>query len=46
MLLFFEVWGKDYNKVRFADDMAFIDKPQEELQNIMNRLVDTVRSMA
>ena len=31
------------NKVRFEDDTAIIAKTQEELQDMMNRLVDTGR---
>jgi Reverse transcriptase (RNA-dependent DNA polymerase). len=31
------------NKVRFADDTAIIAKIQEELQDMVNRLVDTGR---
>ena len=30
-------------KVRFADDTAIIAKTQEELQDMVNRLVDTGR---
>ena len=35
--------GGGINKVRFADDTAIIAKSQEELQDIVNRLVDTGR---
>ena len=31
------------NKVRFADDTAVIAKTQEELKDMVNRLVDTGR---
>ena len=34
------------NKGRFADDTAIISKIQEELQDMVNRLVGTGRSMA
>ena len=34
---------KIINKVRFVDDMAIIGKTQEELQDTVNRLVDTGR---
>ena len=39
----FKIGGRIINKVRFTDDMGIISKTQEELQDIMNRLVDTGR---
>ena len=39
----FKIGGKIINKVRFTDDMAIIAKTQEELQDMVNRLVDTGR---
>ena len=39
----FKIGGRIINKVRFADDTAIIAKTQEELQDMMNRLVDTGR---
>ena len=39
----FKIGGRVINKVRFADDMAIIAKTQEELQDMLNRLVDTGR---
>ena len=39
----FKIGGKIINKVRFADDTANIAKTQEELQDMVNRLVDTRR---
>jgi Reverse transcriptase (RNA-dependent DNA polymerase). len=39
----FKIGGRIINKVRFADDTATIAKTQEELQNMVNRLVDTGR---
>ena len=41
----FKIGGRIIN-VRFADDTAIIAKTQEELQDMMNRLVDTGRTMA
>jgi len=38
----FKIGGKII-KVRFADDTAIIAKTQEELQDIVNRVVDTGR---
>ena len=38
-----EVGGRIINKVRFADDTAIIAKTQEELQDMVNRLVNTGR---
>ena len=39
----FQIGGRIINKVRFADDMAIIAKTQKELQDMVNRLVDTGR---
>ena len=39
----FKVGGRLFNNIRFADDTAIIAKTQEELQDIVNRLVDTGR---
>ena len=39
----FKIGGRIINKVRFADDTAIRAKTQEELQNMVNRLVDTER---
>ena len=39
----FKMVGRIINKVRFADDTAIIAKTQEELQDMVNRLVDTGR---
>ena len=39
----FKIGGRIISKVRFADDTAIIDKTQEELQGMVNRLVDTGR---
>ena len=39
----FKIGGRIINKVRFADDKAIIAKIQEELQDMVNRLVDTGR---
>ena len=39
----FNIGGRIINKVRFADDTAIIAKTQEELQDMVNRLVDTGR---
>ena len=39
----FRIGGRIINKVRFADDTAIIAKTQEELQDMVNRLVDTER---
>ena len=39
----FKIGGRVINKVRFADDTAIIAKTQEELQDKVNRLVDTRR---
>ena len=36
-----KIGGRIINKVRFADNTAIIAKPQEELQDMVNRLVDT-----
>ena len=35
----FKIGGRIINKVRFADDAAIIAKTQEELQDMVNRLV-------
>ena len=40
---YFKIAGRIINKARVADDTTIIPKPQEELQDIVNRLVDTVR---
>ena len=40
----FKIGGRIINKVRFADDTAIIGKTQEELQDMVNRLVDRVTS--
>ena len=37
----FKIGGRVTNKVRFADDTAIIAKTQEELQDMVNKLVDT-----
>ena len=37
----FKIGGRIINKVRFADDTAIIAKAQEELQDMVNRLVYT-----
>ena len=39
----FKIRGRIINKVRFTDDTAIIAKTQEELQDMVNRLVDTGR---
>ena len=39
----FKIGGRIINKVRFVDDTAIVAKTQEELQDIVNRLVDTGR---
>ena len=39
----FKIGGRIINKVRFANDTAIIAKTQEELQDMVNRLVDTGR---
>ena len=39
----FKIGGRVINKVRFVDDTAIIAKTQEELQDMVNRLVDTRR---
>ena len=39
----FKIRGRIINKVRFQDDMTIIAKTQEELQDMVNRLVDTGR---
>jgi Reverse transcriptase (RNA-dependent DNA polymerase). len=39
----FKIVLKSINEVRFADDTAIIAKTQEELQDMVNRLVDTER---
>ena len=36
----FKFGGRIINKVRFADDTAIVAKTQEELQDMMARLVD------
>ena len=38
-----KIGGRIINKVRFVDDKAIIAKTQEELQDMVNRLVDTER---
>jgi Reverse transcriptase (RNA-dependent DNA polymerase). len=40
---YFKIEGRIINKARFVDDMAFIVKTQEELQDMVNRMVDSVR---
>jgi Reverse transcriptase (RNA-dependent DNA polymerase). len=37
----FKIGGRIINKVRFADDTDILTKTQEELQDMVNRLVDT-----
>ena len=37
----FKIGGRIINKVRFGGDTAIIAKTQEELQDMVNRLVDT-----
>ena len=39
----FKIGGRIINKVKFADDTAIMAKTQEELQDMVNRLVDTGR---
>jgi Reverse transcriptase (RNA-dependent DNA polymerase). len=39
----FKIGGRIINKIRFVDDTAIIDKTPEELQDMVNRLVDTGR---
>ena len=39
----YKIGGTIINKVRFADDTAIIAKIQEELQDMVNRLVNTGR---
>ena len=39
----FKIGERIINKVRLADDSAIIAKTQEELQDTVNRLVDTGR---
>ena len=39
----FKIGGRIINKIRFADDTAIIAKTQKELQDMVNRLVDTRR---
>ena len=39
----FKIGGRIINKFRLVDDMAIIDKTQEELQDMMNILVYTGR---
>ena len=39
----FKIGERIINKVRFADDTAIITEIQEELQDMVNRLVDTGR---
>jgi hypothetical protein len=41
----FKIVGRVTTKTRFVDIMAIIDKTQEEVQDMVNRLVDTGRSM-
>ena len=36
----YKIGGRIINKFRFADDTAIIAKTQEELQDMVNRLVD------
>ena len=40
----FKIGGRFINKVRFADDTVIIAKTQEELQDMVNRLVETGRT--
>ena len=35
----FKIGGRIINKVRFADDTAIIAKAQEELQEMVNKLI-------
>jgi Reverse transcriptase (RNA-dependent DNA polymerase). len=37
----FKIGGRIINKVRLADDTAIIAKTQEELDDMVNRFVDT-----
>ena len=39
----FKIGGRIINKVRFEDDTAIIAESQEELQDMVNRLVDIGR---
>ena len=39
----FKIGGRIINKVRFADDTANIGKTQDELQDMVKKLVDTGR---
>ena len=39
----FKIGGRIINKVRFADDTAIIAKAQEELQDMVKRLIDSGR---
>ena len=39
----FNIGGRIINKARFADDTAVIAKTQKELQDMVNRLVNTGR---
>ena len=39
----FKIGGRIINKVRFGDDAAIIARTQEELQDMVNRFVDTGR---
>ena len=39
----FKIGGGIINKVRFADYTTIIAKTQEELQDMVNRLVDTAK---
>ena len=39
-------WGTIISKLRFADNTAIISKTQEELLDMVNRLIHTERSMA
>ena len=42
----FKIGGRIINKVRFADNTAIIAKTQEELQDMVNRLIKLEGSMA
>ena len=42
-VVYFKIGGGIVNKVRFSDDTAIIVKTQEELPDMVNRLVDTGR---
>ena len=41
---YLKIGGRIINKVRFADNTANIAKTQEELQDMVNRPVDTGRN--